>query len=325
MSKAQRVALYELPEVQALLKMFADGDMAELTPEVHPALGAKYPKLEQVVGDAEKARSLIDQLVQAKIVHPKFYEKIVICPKCGSKNVGYRYYCTYCGANQIDKRNLYEHIECGAIDSDDHFVKGQATACSRCGKPVNLASKDVRQVGSWFECRNCTKRFVAPEGQHYCRDCSTKFSVKEGVLDDVYSYVLDKEAQGEYGREVLFLAPLKSILKEGGYEIEPSPTLQGVSGTSHTFDLVASKKEGKKKTLITLDVALSEKICGEDNVINVFAKSFDISPTKSFLITVPALNDTGKKLANMYKLEVIEGEKADQIAAVFRETLQKIS
>lgn len=325
LSKTERVALFELPEVQAILKMFAEGTLTELAPEFHPSLGVLYPKLEQLTGGREKAKALLDRLVHAGIFHTKFYEKTVLCPGCGSGNISFRYYCTYCGSHEIEKRNLYEHIQCGAIDSDKDLVKGEAGLCSRCGKPIDISGKDVRQVGAWFECRGCKKQFVAPEGKHYCRDCQLKFGVKESVLNDVFSYVVDKTVENEFSREVLYLAPLRKILKEMGFKVEDSPIVQGVSGTSHSFDLIGSKTQGKAKTMITLDMALSDKVCGEENVISVFAKSFDVSPTKSILVAVPALSDTARKLADLYKVGVIEGSSPDEIAQTLRETLTGMS
>jgi len=325
LSKMDRVSLFELPEVQTILKMFADGTLTELAPEFHPSLGVLYPKIEQVAGGREKAKALLDRLVQAGIFHTKFYEKTVLCPSCGSANISFRYYCTYCGSHEIEKRNLYEHIQCGAIESDKDFVKGEGAVCSRCGKPLDISGKDVRQVGAWFECRGCKKQFVAPEGKHYCRDCRLKFGVKESVLNDVYSYVVDKAAENEFSREVLYLAPLRKILEETGFKVEDSLVVQGVSGTSHSFDLIGSKTQGKAKTMITLDMALSDKVCGEENVISVFAKSYDVSSAKSILVAVPALSDTARKLADMYKVGVIEGSSPEEIAQTFRQTLSRIS
>jgi len=325
LSRAERVPLYEIPEVQVLLRMFVDGNLAELSPEMHPVLGARYPRVEEIAGDPQKAKALLDQLVRAGILRPKFYEKMTICPSCSSKNVTFRYYCAYCGAHEIEKRDLYEHLECGAIDSDDHFLKNGKPACPRCRKPLSGLGSDYRQVGTWFQCRSCGKRFDAPEGRHYCRDCSSKFGVKESVLDDAYSYVLDKTAQTEFAREVLFLVPLKKILREAGYELETSSAVRGASGTSHTFDLVSSKTQENRRITLTLDMTISDKVCGEEHVISVFAKTFDVSPTKSILIAVPALSDTAKKLASMYKLEVIEGARPEEIAQSFHEALNRIS
>lgn len=324
MSRSERVALYEISEVQVLLKMFVEGGLSELLPEIHPVLGARYPRMDEVAGDDQKAKALLEQLVRAGILRTKFYEKIMICPSCGSKNVTFRYYCTYCGSHEIEKRELYEHIECGTIDGDDRFAKNGGLTCPRCGKPVSKLGQDYRQVGTWFGCRSCGKRFDAPEGKHYCRECSSKFGVKESLLDDVYSYVLDKVVETEFTREVLFLAPLKRILKEAGYGVEAPGVMRGASGTSHSFDLVGLKTEGSRQTVITLDMAICDKVCGEENVISVFAKTFDVSPTKPILIAIPALSDTAKKLADLYKLEVIEGEKPEKISQGFHEALGKI-
>jgi len=324
-SRAERLALYEVPEVQSLLRMLAEGTPSELAPEIHPILGARYPKMEEVVGDPQKAKALLAQLAQAGILRPKFYEKAMACPRCSSKNVTFRYYCVHCQSHEIEKRELYEHLECGAIDSDNHFFKSGRPICTRCGKPLEKLGEDYRQVGIWFQCRSCGKRFDAPEGKHYCRACASEFGVKESILDDVYSYVLDKGAETEFAREVLFLIPIKKILKDAGYEVEASTVVRGASGASHSFDLVGSRTLGNQKMIVTLDMAISDKVCGEEQVISVFAKTFDVSAAKSILIVVPALSDTAKKLANLYKLEIVEGVKPEEIAEGFRETLGKIS
>lgn len=325
MSRIERVALYEVPEVQVLLKMLIDGKPGELTPEIHPILGVKYPKIEEVAGHQERAKTLLDQLVRVEILRPKFYEKIMVCPSCGSKNVTFRYYCAHCGSHEIEKRELYEHLECGTIDGDDRFLKSGKPACPRCGKPLSKLGQDYRQVGTWFQCQSCGKRFDVPEGRHYCRDCGLKFGIKESVLDDAYSYVLDKAAEAEFAREILFLAPLKKILKETSYDVEAPSTIRGISGTSHSFDLVGSKLQGDRRIVVTLDMAMCKEMCGEEHVISVFAKTFDVSPTKSFLVAIPTLSETGKKLASLYKLETIEGAKPDEIAQGFQETLSRIS
>lgn len=325
MSRAERVALYEVPEVQVLLRMFTEGNLVELLPEIHPVLGARYPRMDEVVGETQKTEALLDQLVRAGILRPKSYEKIMICPGCRSKNVTYRYYCTQCGSHEIEKRELHEHIECGTIDSDDRFLKDGTHVCPRCGKTLTKLGVDYRQVGTWFRCRSCGKRFDAPEGKHYCRQCSLKFGVKESVFGDVYSYTLEKAAETEFAREVLFLLPLKKILREAGYEVEVSTAIRGASGTSHSFDLVSSKTHGNQRTVITADMAICDGVCGEEHVISVFAKTFDVSPTKSILIAIPGLSDTAKKLANLYKLETVEGAKPEQIAQGLHEVLNKIS
>jgi len=324
LGRAERETLYEIPEVQALLKMFADRALSELLPEFHPKFGVRYPGMEEVTGDTQKAKDLLQQLVQAEILRPKFYEKITVCPHCGTKNVIFRYYCAYCGSHEIEKRKLYEHLKCGAIDGDDRFLKSGKLTCPRCLKPVAKLGLDYRQVGTWFQCRSCGKRFDTPNGRHYCRECGSKFGIKESVLEDIHSYVLDKNAQTEFAREILFLAPLKKIMRDVGYSVEAPSVVKGVSGTSHNFDMVGSKTEGSKRTIVTIDMAICDGVCGEEYVVSAFAKAFDVSPSKSILIAIPALSDKAKKLANQYRLEVIEGEKPEKISRGFVETLGKV-
>ncbi len=46
----------------------------------------------------------------------------------------------------------------------------------------------------------------------------------------------------------------------------------------------------------------------------MFAKVFDVAPNKACLIAIPRMSENGKKLADLYKIKLIEAE--DQNAAV---------
>ena len=325
MSRAERVALYDVREVRALLRMLSDRTINELIPEIHPTLGVRYPKIEEIAGEHQKAKTLLDQLVKAGILLPRFYEKSIVCPQCGSRDVTFRYHCPHCGSYEIEKRELYEHIECGTMDSDEHFIRDGKIFCPKCSKPLEKVGVDYRKAGTWFRCRNCDKRFDAPEGRHHCRECDLKFGIKESVLTDVYSYVLDKTAETEFSRESLFLAPIKEMMKEAGYQLDSSNMAPGVSGTSHLFDLVGSKTKADRRTVLTIDIIVCDKACNEEHVISVFAKTFDVAPTGSILIAIPGLSDKARKLAELYKLKVIEGEKPEEIVQRFHGILTSIT
>jgi len=46
----------------------------------------------------------------------------------------------------------------------------------------------------------------------------------------------------------------------------------------------------------------------------MFAKVFDVAPSKAYLIAIPKIAENGRKLADLYKIKLIEA--ADQNAAV---------
>jgi hypothetical protein len=59
--------------------------------------------------------------------------------------------------------------------------------------------------------------------------------------------------------------------------------------------------------MIVVDLATStESVVSEQPVIALFAKIFDVSPEKAFLIAIPRLSDNGKKMAELYSIHAIE-------------------
>jgi hypothetical protein len=40
----------------------------------------------------------------------------------------------------------------------------------------------------------------------------------------------------------------------------------------------------------------------------MFAKVYDVSPDRAILVTIPRMSENGRKLASLYKIELIEGK-----------------
>ena len=45
---------------------------------------------------------------------------------------------------------------------------------------------------------------------------------------------------------------------------------------------------------------------GEQPVIALFAKIFDVSPDDAYLIAIPRISENGKKMARLYNIKLIE-------------------
>jgi len=84
--------------------------------------------------------------------------------------------------------------------------------------------------------------------------------------------------------------------------------------------MVAIKGTKSKETMV-IDIATSEEMVAEQPVVTLFAKIFDVSPKKSLLITMPKLNNNGKKLAELYKIQIIEAKDQTQVIKKLKEIL----
>jgi len=309
----EKDALLNDTKVLLLLSNLIKNSSQELYPEIDPNYGIKYPQAEKVLGESsENIKSLINKLVKHGILLKKFNEKILSCPNCYSINVTTHYHCPFCNSINIEKEVLIEHVLCGNIDSKTNYEKNKKLICPKCKKELKEPNVDYRIIGSWFECNSCNKKFDEPNLIHFCRNCKKDFRIEEIDLIDVFSYKLNEELKSEI-EEKLMITPIKKALEELSYKVEVPGILQGSSGASHTFNLVASKiKENKEKT-IALDISLSTSTVSEQSVITLFAKIFDTHPSESFLIVMPTLSEKGKKLAELYGVKVIEGKNVEEI------------
>jgi hypothetical protein len=74
------------------------------------------------------------------------------------------------------------------------------------------------------------------------------------------------------------------------------------------FDIIAHPTE-KKERVVVIDVATSpQELISEEPVIALFAKIYDVSPERACLIAIPKMNENGKKLANLYKIKLVEAK-----------------
>ena len=98
--------------------------------------------------------------------------------------------------------------------------------------------------------------------------------------------------------------------------------LKGKSGANHSFDIVAYKEDKSRKAIV-VDLAMATgNIVSEQPVIALFAKIFDVSPEKAFLISIPKLGENGKKMAELYKIHAIEAKNQEEAITSLKESLK---
>ena len=306
--------LYKQRDTQLLLSKFLSGEVAELEPTYEARLGYRYPTVEAIVGNAGNTEPFLKKLHDAGILGRKLFDKIVICPKSNSASVSIHYCCPYCKSFDIQKSSLIEHVKCGYMDVEENFRKSGKLICPKCHEELKRPDVDYRRAGIWCVCKDCGKSFDIPLTGLFCRDCHLNFTFEDAVIKDVYSYRLKEEAKQEAGLGWVLVAPVKEFLTEIGMDVEGPAFLKGKSGANHMFDVVARSKDASgKATVIDLATSLEGSV-SEQPVIALFAKIFDVSPQRAFLVAIPRMNDNGKKMAELYNIRVIEAR--DQKEAV---------
>lgn len=321
-SKAERSEVYKDHSVQLLLSKFTSKEISKLEPVYDPVNGYKYPIVEAIVGTQSTAEEFLEKLFNAGALKREFFDKVVYCPSCDSASISIRYSCPMCKTFNIRKSSLIEHVKCGYIDTEEHFRAADKLVCPRCNKELVKPNVDFRKAGIWCTCNECGKSFDMPVVSHLCLKCNKNFMFEEAICKDVYTYSISEEGIKEASLGVILIAPIRGFFEERGFKVETPGFMKGSSGASHTFDVTASK-EGVSRHVVVCDVAVStDDLVAEQPVIALFAKVYDVAPEKSCLIAIPKTNDSGKRLATLYKINLIEAKDQKEVLKALQTLMQ---
>jgi len=307
-SKQQRAEVYRDHRVQLLLSKFMSGELKKLEPVYSAKFGYMYPIVEKIVGDAQSANEFLKQLVEVGILKRELFDKFVPCIHCDSANVSVHYCCPYCKSFKVEKSSLIEHVSCGYIDAEERFQKQGKLVCPKCNKALKKLEVDYIKAGAWCVCSDCGKSFDIPIVSHFCRDCHRDFTFGEALYKNVYSYSLSEDVLQEAALSWTLIAPIKELLEKYGFKVKSPGFLKGKSGTSHIFDVTAFRG-GEDHNITVIDFAApSGDFIHEQTVIAMFAKVYDIAPDRACLVAIPKMSRNGKRLAELYKIKLIEAK-----------------
>jgi transcription elongation factor Elf1 len=312
-SKKELLKLYKDHKVQLLISKFVSDELGTLNPIYDPKRGFSYPIIDEILGDSSSTEKFLQNLFEGGVLERKLYDKIVYCPSCSSANLSIHYTCPHCKSFDVKKSSLIEHIKCGYIDTEDHFQKDDKLVCPRCNKELTNPDVDYHKAGVWCTCNQCGKSFDIPVPAHFCRECHQNFTFDESVYRDVYSYSLTPEAAKEATLGCVLTVPIIEFLEDRGFKVESPGFLDGKSGTRHMFDLTAVSA-GKNKNVTVIDFATStDDVVSEQSVIAMFAKIFDATPDKACLVAIPKMSENGRKLASLYKIDLVEAKNQSTV------------
>ena len=319
--KKETNELYRDRNVQMLLSKFLSGEIKTLEPVYDSDVGYRYPIVEAIVGDESQVAPFLNKLNEAGILEKELYDKIIFCPNCGSASVSTRYCCPFCKSFDIQKSALVEHIKCGYMDTEDKFCNGDACVCPKCNEELKKIDVDHRKAGIWCICRDCKKSFDTPVPMHFCRNCGETSSFEEVIIKDVYAYNLKANVTAESSMNLFLVSAIREFLLKERMRVETPGLLRGKSGANHSFDIVAYHAD--KSQPIVVDLAMSTgPIVSEQPVIALFAKIFDVSPDKSYLIAIPKLSENGKRMAELYKILAIEAKSQEEALSSLEASLK---
>jgi hypothetical protein len=155
-----------------------------------------------------------------------------------------------------------------------------------------------------------------------CIDCGKTFSKSSIKLRSIHSYTFSETGIKEIS-DRLVVRPMRDFLIERGYQTISPGTVRGESDVEHVFDFVAYSGNPSDGVLV-IDFIISECTVGEDPVASMFAKVYDAIPLKSVLVVFPELTRDARKLAEQYRINVVETKNLESLWVELREVIPPV-
>jgi hypothetical protein len=309
MSSAERRALYLRRQIQTLLEWIINGH-AKIEPSwIHESRVYRYSELDNLLG-SPVAGLLLEELASKGLLKRYTVDDMIECPKCHSPDeLRDRYLCLFCDSSDLRKGTLIEHYNCGHVDFAESFRGDGGLMCPKCDRVLKLLGTDYRRIDGMYRCQSCKRDSSVPKVVHVCTRCNQQFDYNQADVRPVYGYEFVEEFRGEVVANCTFETPLTEFLKKMGYSVEARKILTGLSGVEHVFDVFGERGDER----IVIAIASDPKGVEEQTVANFFAKVYDVQPTRSILIAMPALRPRAKRLADLYKIEAFDGEDLNKI------------
>jgi len=319
LSPPQQVAHYygvisKDPQILRVFEFLVDNKRTHLQPGFDIVIGYHYP---EVIGalqmTAKESLELAKRVVSLGLGIEEYHEQVIRCPFCSSEYTAVRFHCPFCNSTKLIKEVLLEHPGDGTIAPLSSFKKEgvDSIVCPVCKKTLVKDGKDYRTVGVWYSCLSCGKQFDTPKNTSLCLSCTKEFSTQELIISSINKITIDKAILEDFSKRHFVLRPLLKVISDVGYEPMSPGTITGKSGYQHIFSAVGKGDDGK---IYAFEIAVGNPQVEESTILNMFAKVLDTQPAKSYMICMPSLNINGKKIADVYGIEVIEGESMAEVS-----------
>jgi transposase-like protein len=316
-AKKLRAANYLEPKVQQVCYHFINGPKTPLEPMfeadripryfIEPEKGMRIPV------DAPLLRRLAD----IGILRATLFEKILMCPKCGTpSNVYARFKCPQCGSTDILINRMVEHLACGTIHEESVLNVGTGGVCPTCKKVVKKPSEQ-RFIGVMCSCGKCRAHFEDPSQSFFCRKCEVDFNLTTGIITDSYIYQVNEQMLEE-ARSQIGIPAIAQVLQKNGFEV----SVPGKIGDgARQFSILA--RRGTKSLAVDIDTNDTE--VGVEPVLALFVKLLEAKPDSAVFGALPRLSIKAREVAQMHGIKVAEGltpsEVADKILDIARADL----
>jgi len=295
-------------ETKKLLGKLIKRNLIELRPTLDKE-GVHYVEIEKSLEDASpvKVEGILHNLEKEGILDAKVIDRAITCPDCGSPEAYSKYICLKCGSHNIEYTRLIEHMKCGHIGTKDKFTRDSYLACPGCQAVFGEDSKDVtyREIGSCYQCEKCGYRFDKPEIIHVCQKCRRTFTYQDARYIKILAYRITNEAVKGLSRNIPIVEAVKDSLTRKGFDVQLHPQVEGTSGVSHSFDVLAEKAGIR----LAIDISITG---AKNDMISLLGKKVDVNPNEALIIDLSNLDEL-ITLGKVYDIKVFKAAHNQEI------------
>ncbi len=119
--------------------------------------------IDRIMRSEEGGRELLKNLIKMGLIEGEEYDRVVVCPKCGSFKVRVKLVCPHCKSFRVTPTRLIQHVICGYSGPEAEFKKGEEKICPSCNAKVAKEGIDYIVLGRIFYCEDCKRIFKNPK------------------------------------------------------------------------------------------------------------------------------------------------------------------
>jgi Thaumarchaeal output domain 1 len=283
------------------LKGLKKDNITRLQPSFVLGIGFQYKGIG--IEKFEEQIKFLENLENMGIVHAKEGIPILRCNFCSNFNFSVRFNCVYCNSPDIVSGVAIEHDICHNVDFEDKFLKSDGSLkCEKCGRDLNAVGVDYSKM-SIFKCKVCNGISSKVEQQYTCLSCGKTLLNTDVIVSNLVDYLVSPSALSSYIDELEYLNPIVEELDRIGIKSVFPAVETGVSGTHHSFDLIAYDNFDKPILILeTLESVNDTSDNRENMVLSFIGKCTDFKVGYKILIS---LSELPKYLANLLEINNI--------------------
>ncbi len=295
-------------KVAKLIEAMLKGDIMEIKPQLdsQSGMGLSFPSLSRLLNVTDKESvAILESLADEGILVRKFFDKFLCCPQCQSMNLRPIYHCSRCGSGDIARGRVLEHLLCKYVGTEDEFLFRGKLICPNCKQELQTLDIDYRSKGVLYQCRDCHDTFNYPSIKWGCLKCASVTSADKVSEVNAYSYSLNEERRNWLGFELKPKSQLIQFLHEGGYEVEENAKVQGMSGTKHSFDMLATRDIGVLTHHIAIGIGVAANKVELDRMFDFDDKAYDCGINYKVLVAIPGITAEAERFAERQRIRVL--------------------